>query len=43
MIILGMNAFHGDSSAEPVRDGRLVVPAEEECFRRLRDLKHGPG
>jgi carbamoyltransferase len=34
MIILGLNAFHGDSSAAIVRDGILVAAAEEERFRR---------
>jgi len=36
MIILGVNAFHGDSSACLVRDGRLVAAAEEERFRRIK-------
>jgi carbamoyltransferase len=36
MIILGLNAFHGDSSAALVRDGVLVAAAEEERFRRLK-------
>jgi carbamoyltransferase len=36
MIILGLNAFHGDSSAALVRDGRLVAAAEEERFRRVK-------
>jgi carbamoyltransferase len=36
MIILGLNAFHGDSSAALVRDGRLVAAAEEERFRRIK-------
>ena len=30
MIILGLNAFHGDSSAALVRDGVLLAAAEEE-------------
>jgi hypothetical protein len=34
MIILGLNAFHGDSAAALVRDGELVAAAEEERFRR---------
>lgn len=34
--ILGINAFHGDSSACLVRDGRLVAAAEEERFRRVK-------
>src|SRR5262245_50596237 len=36
MIILGLNAFHGDSSAALVRDGMLVAAAEEERFRRVK-------
>jgi carbamoyltransferase len=36
MIILGLNAFHGDSSAALVRDGGLVAAAEEERFRRVK-------
>ena len=34
--ILGVNAFHGDSSACLVRDGQLVAAAEEERFRRIK-------
>ena len=34
--ILGLNAFHGDSSACLVRDGELVACAEEERFRRIK-------
>jgi carbamoyltransferase len=36
MIILGLNAFHADSSAALVRDGILVAAAEEERFRRVK-------
>ena len=36
MIILGINAYHGDSSACVVRDGALVAAAEEERFRRIK-------
>jgi carbamoyltransferase len=36
MIILGLNAFHGDSAAALVRDGTLVAAAEEERFRRVK-------
>src|SRR5580658_2457507 len=36
MIILGLNAFHPDSSAALVRDGVLVAAAEEERFRRIK-------
>lgn len=34
--VLGLNAFHGDSSACLVKDGRLIVAAEEERFRRIK-------
>ena len=36
MIILGINAFHGDASACLVRDGVLIAAAEEERFRRVK-------
>jgi carbamoyltransferase len=36
MIILGLNAFHGDSAAALVRDGVIVAMAEEERFRRIK-------
>ncbi|TYC01384.1 MAG: carbamoyltransferase [Kosmotoga sp.] len=40
MYILGINAFHGDSSACIVKDGKLVVAIEEE---RIRRVKHWAG
>ena len=36
MLILGLNAYHGDSAACLVRDGHLVAAAEEERFRRIK-------
>ncbi|HEB75852.1 MAG TPA: carbamoyltransferase [Nitrospirae bacterium] len=36
MIILGLNAYHGDSSACIVADGRLVAAVEEERFTRVK-------
>lgn len=36
MIILGLNAYHGDSSACMVIDGQLIAAAEEERFRRIK-------
>jgi carbamoyltransferase len=36
MIILGINAYHGDVSAVLVRDGELVAAVEEERFRRVK-------
>ena len=34
--ILGLNAYHGDSSACLVHDGQLIAAAEEERFNRLK-------
>ncbi|MBI4242908.1 MAG: carbamoyltransferase [Planctomycetes bacterium] len=36
MLILGINAFHPDSSACLLRDGDLVAFAEEERFNRIK-------
>lgn len=36
MYILGINAYHGDSSACLLKDGVLVSAAEEERFRRVK-------
>ncbi|MGQ9848364.1 MAG: carbamoyltransferase N-terminal domain-containing protein [Bacteroidales bacterium] len=36
MYILGLNAYHGDSSACIVKDGKLIAAAEEERFRRIK-------
>ena len=36
MLILGINAYHGDVSAVLVNDGALVVAVEEERFRRVK-------
>jgi carbamoyltransferase len=36
MIILGLNAYHGDSAAALIKDGKLVAAAEEERFRRIK-------
>ncbi|MBI5450733.1 MAG: carbamoyltransferase [Gammaproteobacteria bacterium] len=36
MVILGINAYHGDSSACLIKDGVLVAAAEEERFRRIK-------
>src|SRR3982751_4682877 len=35
-MILGLNAYHGDSSACLIKDGKLVAAAEEERFRRIK-------
>jgi carbamoyltransferase len=34
--ILGLNAYHGDSAACLLVDGKLVAAAEEERFRRIK-------
>ncbi|MBI3318513.1 MAG: carbamoyltransferase [Candidatus Omnitrophica bacterium] len=36
MIILGINAYHGDASAALLRDGTLLAAVEEERFRRIK-------
>ena len=36
IIILGINAFHGDSSAALIVDGALVAAVEEERFNRVK-------
>lgn len=36
MIILGLNAYHGDSSACIVVDGKLLAAVEEERFTRIK-------
>ncbi|MBI5401662.1 carbamoyltransferase [Candidatus Wolfebacteria bacterium] len=40
MYILGINAYHGDSSAALIKDGKLVAALEEE---RIRRVKHWAG
>ena len=36
MNILGVNAYHGDSAACLLRDGKLIAAAEEERFKRTK-------
>lgn len=36
MIILGLNAYHGDAAACLVADGQLIAAVEEERFRRVK-------
>lgn len=36
MNILGLNAYHGDSAACLLVDGKLIAAAEEERFRRIK-------
>jgi carbamoyltransferase len=40
MIILGINAYHGDAAAAIVKDGKLIAAVEEERFNRV---KHSAG
>jgi carbamoyltransferase len=40
MYILGLNAFHGDSSACILKDGEVMIALEEE---RIRRIKHWAG
>src|SRR5690606_2826018 len=36
MYLLGINAYHGDSSAAIYKGGELIVATEEERFRRIK-------
>ncbi|MCB0402000.1 MAG: carbamoyltransferase [Flavobacteriales bacterium] len=36
MYILGINAYHGDSSACILRNGEVIAASEEERFRRIK-------
>lgn len=36
MVILGLNAYHGDSSACILVDGKLIAAVEEERFTRIK-------
>ena len=36
MIILGINAYHADSSAAIFKDGHMIAATEEERFRRVK-------
>jgi len=36
MIILGLNAYHGDSSAALISGGKIIAAAEEERFLRFK-------
>src|SRR5918996_2167823 len=40
MVVLGINAYHGDASAAIVVDGQLIAAVEEERFNRI---KHAAG
>lgn len=36
MYVLGLNAYHADSSACVIKDGRLIAASEEERFTRVK-------
>ena len=36
MLILGINAYHGDAAAAIIRDGQLIAAVEEERFNRRK-------
>jgi carbamoyltransferase len=42
MVILGINAYHGDASAALVVDGELIAAAEEERFSRVKHVAGFP-
>ena len=42
MLIVGLNAYHGDVAAAIVRDGRLVAALEEERFSRIKHVAGFP-
>src|SRR5580698_1250880 len=35
-LVLGINAYHGDSAAAILRDGKVIAAVEEERFRRIK-------
>jgi carbamoyltransferase len=43
VIVLGINAYHGDVSAALLRDGELIAAVEEERFRRVKHWAGFPG
>ena len=42
MLIVGLNAYHGDVAAAVLRDGRLVAAVEEERFCRIKHVAGFP-
>ncbi len=42
MVILGINAYHGDAAAAIIRDGQLVAAVEEERFNRFKHCASFP-
>ena len=42
MLIVGLNAYHGDVAAAVVRDGVVVAALEEERFSRIKHVAGFP-
>ena len=42
MLIVGLNAYHGDVAAVVLRDGELVAALEEERFCRIKHVAGFP-
>ena len=42
MLIVGLNAYHGDVAAAVVRDGALIAALEEERFSRIKHVSGFP-
>jgi len=42
MLIVGLNAHHGDVAAAIVRDGQLIAALEEERFCRIKHVAGFP-
>jgi carbamoyltransferase len=42
MIILGINAYHGDAAAAIIKDGKLIAAVEEEAFQSFQTLRWFP-
>ena len=42
MLIVGLNAYHGDVAAAVLRDGALVAALEEERFCRIKHVAGFP-
>jgi carbamoyltransferase len=43
MLIVGLNAYHGDVAAAVLRDGHLIAALEEERFCRIKHVSGFPG
>ena len=42
MYILGINAYHADSSAALIKDGEIIAAAQEERFSRKKHDERFP-